>query len=141
MRSSLVARLCAFILASTLALPCSTATAQRWGHGGGWHGGWGGWHGGWGWRGGWGGWGWRGGWGWGPGFGFVVPPVGYGYGWPYYYPPPVYYAPPPYYPQGYAYGYTVPYQYPYAPGAYSQPYRGPDPNNCGTPERPRPCTR
>jgi hypothetical protein len=90
MRSNFLGRIGAVILASTLALPFSAALAQRGGHGGGWHGG---------------GWGWR----WGPSFGFVVPP--YGYGWPYYYPPPVYYAPAPYYPYGYPYGYTYPYRY------------------------------
>lgn len=144
-------RLAAIVLVFAIALPVTNAQAQRHGgwSGGGWHGG-----GGWGWHGG--GWGGGWGWGWGPGvaFGFGLPPI-------YYAPPPAYYYPPPYYP-GPAYypsppGYYPPQPYPYgyAPGYYGSggpagaynaypgygvPVRR-DPNNCGTPDEPKPCTR
>ena len=115
----------------TMALSLSGAQAA-------WHGGGGGWHGGgWGWHGG--GWGW----GWGPGvaFGLTLPPI-------YYAPPPAYYYPPPAY-------YPPPYPYGYAPGSYGYGGQAPDysrypaygmsmrrdPNNCGTPDEPKPCTR
>jgi len=111
--------------------------------------------------------GWGGGWGWpfvggallGLGLGlfpyYAAPPP------PAYYPPayypPAYYAPPGYYPYGYGYypsgyargyyGYASP-PAPYsAPQAYPQPYMqqgyyaARDPNNCGTPDEPRPCAR
>jgi hypothetical protein len=133
----------AVAFALTAATPMVGAQAQ-WRGGGGWHGGGGSWNGGgWGWRGG--GWGWRGG-GWGWSFGLAIPPLYY---WPppYYYPPPVYYLPPAYYPSGSPYGYP-----PYGPGGTTfsqQPYsrpgysglRPPDPNNCGTPDEPKPCPR
>ena len=131
----------AMVIALGVLLPFSSAHAQWHGggwHGGGWHGG--GWHGGgWGWR---GGWGWHGGgWGWWPGvtFGFAVPPF-------YYAPPPAYYYPPPYYPPaGYypppsAYYYPSPYRSGYAFGYHGSLSRT-DPNNCGTPDEPKPCTR
>jgi hypothetical protein len=163
-RTCSLSRIAVVALALTVALPMVGAQAQRRGgggwHGGGWHGGgWhgGGWHGGgWGWRGG--GWGWRGGgWGWGgPAFGFAVPP--FYYSPPYYYPPPVYYPPPTYppypsgspsYPSGSPYGYPPGYygsggttfnQQPYGQPGYSGLIRQ-NPNNCGTPDEPKPCRR
>ena len=58
-----------------------------------------------------------------------------------YYPPPAYYPYPPYYgyggypyPPGYAYGYASRPQ-----PSYVNP--GTDPNNCGTPDEPKPCPR
>jgi hypothetical protein len=121
----------------------------------GWHGNVGGWHGG-GWHGG----GWHGGWhghnngGWvGPGIALGLgvgvlggallapPPV-------YYAPPPIYYPPPAYFPPPSAYypqpGYYAPpsYSRPYAGGSADHSYGQPvalDPNNCGTPDEPKPC--
>jgi hypothetical protein len=159
-RTCSLSRIAVVALALTVALPIAGAQAQWHGGGGGWHGGGGGWHGGgggwhggggnWGWRGG--GWGWRGGgwgWGWGgPAFGLsIVPPLYYAPP-PYYYPPPVY-SPPPayYYPSGSPYGYPPGYsggttfnQQPYGQPGYSG-LRPPDPNNCGTPDEPKPCPR
>lgn len=115
-----------------------------------WHGGGGGWHGGggggWGWHGG-GGWGgWHGGGccGWGWGFGFAFPPI---YVAPpaYYYPPAYYAPPPPYYPPQYgAYGYgSYEPEFRVVPPVAAQTgfgaHAGLDPNNCGTPDEPRPC--
>jgi hypothetical protein len=123
--------------AVALAMALSLSTAQA-----AWHGGGGGWHGG-------GGWGWRGG-GWGPGvaFGLALPPL-------YYAPPPAYYYPPPAFYPGSAYYlppaayYRPPYRYGYAPGYYGSYNAYPgygmsmslNPNNCGTPDEPKPCTR
>ena len=111
--------------------------------GGGWHGG-----GGWGWRGG--------GWGWWPGLalGLAIPPLIYAPPPAYYYPPPAYYPGPAYYPPPPAYS-APPYRYGYAPGypsyggsaSYNGGYPGygmsmtMSPNNCGTPDEPRACTR
>ena len=148
------------IVALALILTVSSAQARGGGEGGwhggdshgggsGWHGGWhgggSGWHGG-GWHGG--GWGWRGGgwygggWGYGPGarFWFGVPPLYYAPPPAYYYPPPVYYPPP--YPYGnvpgyYGYGGPPPYSGGYAYGMSMRV----NPNNCGTPDAPKPCTR
>ncbi len=135
-------------LVGALTLPVSHAQARD---GGGWHGGGrGGWHRNGNWHGGgWHGGGWRGG-GWsGFSFGFAVPPLYYA---PpvYTYPPPAYYPPPPYasYPWVAPYGYAPAYRGEAAPWSvtpqpYGQPtYGGPaglDPNNCGTPDEPRPC--
>jgi hypothetical protein len=158
-RTCSLSRIAVVALALTVALPIAGARAQWHGGGGnwGWRGGGGnwGWRGGggnWGWRGG--GWGWRGGgWGWGgPAFGLsIVPPLYYApppYYYPPYYPPPVY-SPPPayYYPSGSPYGYPPGYsggttfnQQPYGQPGYSG-LRPPDPNNCGTPDEPKPCPR
>jgi hypothetical protein len=122
-------------MAAVLAMALSLSGAQA-----AWHGGGGGWHGGggWGWHGG-GGWGW----GWGPGvaFGLALPPIYYPPPPAYYYPPPAYYRPP--YPYGYAPGYygyggQSPYYSTYP--AYGMSMRL-DPNNCGTPDEPKPCSR
>jgi hypothetical protein len=150
-------RLAIAMMASAMTLAVLPAHAQWRGrawHGGAWHGGWGGWHGGWGWHGP----GWR--WG-GVSVGVVAPP--FYYGWPFYppaayYPPPAaYYPPPAYYPPAYPYGYYpnayAPGYYGYAspptaysaPQAYAQQGYGTspalDPNNCGTPDEPKPCRR
>jgi hypothetical protein len=136
------------VFVAATALPLCAAQAQ-W-RGGGWHGG---------------GWGWRGpGWGWGGlSLGLAVPPLYFG--WPYYYPPAAYYPPPYAYPPPAYYPPAYPYPYGYRPNAYTpgyygyanpptpypgaqayarQGYQPPtalDPNNCGTPDEPRPCTR
>ena len=124
-------------LGAALALPLMVSTpAEAW-----WRGGWGGWHGG-----GWGGW--HGGCCWHSG-------VSIGIGIPLYAPPPVYYAPPPayypppaYFPPQSPYGFAPTYYGGYAsppqtfggnPGFVPSPRL--DPNNCGTPDRPKPCTR